>query len=551
MSLNLLEGYSPSDLGLDGFKEYRRDPISGREVQLEAIEFAAYAEKRFSVISVPTGIGKSIIAMSLAKLSGLRTVILTATKGLQDQYALQLGDYGLVDIRGRANYDCQERTDLDCRAGASANCPLVGRGCNYDLQKERAKEAGIVITNYDYWMTVRGQIERTGQEAKKYGENPVELLILDECHSSPDKLSDYLSFSVIEKEISKYTDPRDLDDSISTWKKFVKDYGNELTAEIRTTRMEVDHLGKRVTKNLIDTLHHMEKLAEKFERVREVSDDTVLEKKEGTRVGRVWNFDIIWPGRYAEQYLFCRVPKVVLMSATVRPKTMGLLGVESSQFEFREWPRIFPANRHPIYNIPAKLNGKEVRVDRRTTDEAMEAWVEHIDKIIDGRLDRKGLIQTVSYDRQKYLMNNSRHSNLMLGNTSDPDSATASEIAEEFRNSRAPCILVSPSFATGWDFEGPSCEYIIICKVPFKPNVSKVAKEREKRDDKYSSYMAMLEMVQSAGRGMRSAEDRCEVFVTDGNLGWFMAHNKILAPQWFSDGLRKVLDLPRVAEKLK
>jgi Rad3-related DNA helicase len=239
------------------------------------------------------------------------------------------------------------------------------------------------------------------------------------------------------------------------------------------------------------------------------------------------------------------------MSATLRPKTLGLLGVGKEHYEFKEWQRIFPAHRHPIYSIPARYQDKDVRIDRRTTEEQMHAWVEHIDKIIEGRLDRKGIIQTVSYDRQKYLFEHSRHSQHFIGNTNDPDSETASQIADAFRRSRAPQVLVSPSFATGWDFPGEGCEYVIVCKVPFKPNQGKVQKAREERDKQYGAYLAMIDLVQSAGRGMRSADDRCEVFVVDGHLSWFLHQNSSLAPQWFVHGVRKMAEIPKAAEKLK
>ena len=200
------------------------------------------------------------------------------------------------------------------------------------------------------------------------------------------------------------------------------------------------------------------------------------------------------------------------MSATLRPKTLGLLGIGKDVSEFREWDRVFPSNRHPIYSIPARGNdGKEIRIDRRTKDDDLLSWVEWIDRIIDGRLDRKGLIHTVSYARQQFLLDNSRHSGIMLGNTGEPDSETTVEVANRFRETVAPAILVSPSFGTGWDFPGSELEFIIISKIPFKPNNGKVAKAREQRDPQYSSYEAMQELIQGCGRGMRFDLDRCEI----------------------------------------
>lgn len=552
---NILENYTPADLGLDGYAAYRSDPVTGQPVQLEVIEFAGYCEKRFAAAAAPTGIGKSLVAMSLAKLTGARTCILTATKGLQEQYVRDGEEYGLVDIRGRSNYECGDYANLDCRGGSSMGCRYVGgKGCGYEIAKAKAKEAELICTNYAFWMTVNDKangLERAGDDAEWRGENPIEMLILDEGHAAPDLLSDYLSCRVYENEIKRWVDPREMGDKISDWRAFAREHTEDLKAEIRTTGMELAHLGRKAEKKHIDALHGLEKLLVKFERIGTMQEDWVLDLRVGTQWGRLWAFDVIWPGRYAEQYLFHGVPKVVVLSATLRPKTMSLLGVSKDDFEFREWQRIFPANRHPIYSLPARDDGKEIRIKHTTPQAQLLKWVEHIDRIIDGRLDRKGLIQTVSYDRQKFFMEHSRHSAIMIGNTNDAESATALEKAEEFRKSAAPRILVSPSFATGWDFPGRECEYVVICKVPFKPSQGKVQKAREAKDAQYGLYMTMIELVQGAGRGMRSAEDRCEVFVTDGNLTWFLNQNKSLAPAWFVQGLRKVVEIPKAPERVK
>ena len=240
------------------------------------------------------------------------------------------------------------------------------------------------------------------------------------------------------------------------------------------------------------------------------------------------------------------------MSATLRPKTLGLLGVGKGEYEFHEWARVFPGNRHPIYLCPARTSrGKEIRIDRRTSDEDELAWVEWIDRIIDGRLDRKGLIQTVSYLRQQYLLEHSRHAGIMLGNTNEPDSESAVEIAEEFRAREAPAILVSPSFTVGWDFPMRQCEYVIVCKVPFKPSQGKVGKAREARDPQYSAYLTMQDLIQGAGRAMRAENDRCEIFCCDSHLGWFMAKNKNLSPDWFAKAIRKVTEIPKAPLRLE
>lgn len=558
----------PCDFGFSQveFPYYRCHPVTNEPVQWEAIEFAVDCDKRFAAMCVSTGVGKSLIAMTIAKFTGLRTCILTGTKGLQDQYVSQFGKYGLVEIKGRNNYQCVEYANLDCRAGSTMKCACTGgKGCEYERARDRAKNSQIVIANYAYWMTVNDKangLQRSEREADLYGDNPIECLILDECHCSDGWLEGYLTTKLYEKDIEKWADKK-IGVDAGEWRDIAKIAVMDLEVEIENEKQRILEKSNKVRSRShisnedLKRMYALEGLLSKYKKVAEVDNDWVIDKHVGTRYGTIWSFDVIWPGRYAEKYLFCGVPKVVMMSGTVKPKTMGLLGVSKEKFKFREWGRVFPANRNPIYNVPAvKSDGNggftEIRIDYRTKEGDLEIWLEHIDKIIDGRLDRKGLIQAVSYDRAMYIMNNSRHKELMIGNTADPESESAREIADKFRQSKAPCILVSPSFSTGWDFPGKDCEFIIIAKVPFKPSVSKAMKAREANDNTYGAYLAMQEMVQSAGRGMRHDRDRCEVVIVDGHVSWFLYKYQSMAPAWFVKSVRKLGmgQIPKAPEKL-
>jgi Rad3-related DNA helicase len=56
---------------------------------------------------------------------------------------------------------------------------------------------------------------------------------------------------------------------------------------------------------------------------------------------------------------------------------------------------------------------------------------------------------------------------------------------------------------------------------------------RNERNKVYVNYLAMQEIVQASGRGTRFKLDRCEVFIVDSNVLWFLQQNKGLAPRWF------------------
>ena len=107
--------------------------------------------------------------------------------------------------------------------------------------------------------------------------------------------------------------------------------------------------------------------ARRDERFRHL-DDLLRELSKLTRHGAdgnwIWQlrnrgvqFDIIWPWRYAERYLFSGVEKVVMMSATLRPKLLSLLGLKRDEVDFKEWPCQFPAVLAPVYSLEGCCHG--------------------------------------------------------------------------------------------------------------------------------------------------------------------------------------------------
>jgi len=528
---DFLDELSPRDLNLP-YDEWRT-------VQREAIAQAIYGERRFQALALPTGTGKSLAVIATSVLTGYRTVILTSTKGLQDQYQREFKN---ADIRGKANYRCNEFRDLTCDEGMKLDCKLAGMTtCAYSNALNIARNKSIVATNYKFWLNINRQ-STAGLNRTIGPTNPVQLLVLDEAHLAVEELAGFLAIHITERELIDLVEekPPAKHYDMAEWAFYADRHHRSvevLYQDAKRLMQAKQSKGKPVTRQELDLLKRLESLEDRLSRLSGINPaDWVLEEHTGTPVGKVWEFDPVWPGQYAESHLFRGIPRVILMSATLRPKTLQHLGIDADEYDFREWKRVFPLNRSPVYHVPS------VRLRHTTTEEEMARWIYVIDSIIESRQDRKGIIHTVSYARQKYLLDHSRFSHLMIGNTSDPESPKAAEIVHTFKRSKPPSILVSPSFGTGWDFPGEECEWQIIGKIPFPDGRSKVMQERSRRDKQYPMYLAMQALVQSIGRGMRMPNDRCESFIVDDSIGWFMGMNRSLAPQWFE--IRRVSTIP-------
>jgi hypothetical protein len=131
-------------------------------------------KRRIQVVASPTGVGKSLVVATYIAFVQKRGVVLTATKGLQDQYTADFREIGMVDVRGMSNYECLSEggrcDEGSCLDGGA--CHLKDMGCLYFDAVRTAEKAEIVVTNYAFWFTRRKTFRGLGK---------VDVLVCDEC----------------------------------------------------------------------------------------------------------------------------------------------------------------------------------------------------------------------------------------------------------------------------------------------------------------------------------------------------------------------------------
>lgn len=509
---------TPHEVGLpEKFTRWRAN-------QEHAINVMQKSQKRFVALSAPTGFGKSPAYVAHAILSGQPTCIVTNSRGLQDQLMRDYGSIGLVDIRGRANYQCEMREDYSCQEGAVARCPYKNTvGCPASKAEMRAAQSPLVVTNYDKWTSCAG---RFGEKACHFSQ-----VILDEGHDAPDAVARAMEVVISPNEVEKILEmdyPVDTD-VFGCWKHWAGAAGGVAEEKLRNLNDRIK-FAVEPKPTAIREWFHLRSLIRKLSIIacgRPL--EWIVEE-----VNNEFLFDPVRPARYSEAVLFLHVPRVIIVSATLRPKTLFMLGLSQDSFEFFEFNSDFDPARCPVYYIPT------MRVDSRAKDLSM-LWL-RLDQIISRRQDRKGIVHTTSYQRQTDVLATSRYAHKMMVNVRGTPATSTVEI---FKVSKPGTILVSPSVGTGYDFPGKDCEWQFLCKIPFPDGRSKIVKARSEDDKEYSAYQAMQSMVQAIGRGMRSAEDQCETFIGDEHLDWFMPKYSHLAPKSFKQFFRRVEILPQ------
>lgn len=534
--MSLLLDIAPADLGLPNkFTAFR-------DVQATAIDFIQSADRPFIAGNAPTGTGKSLLAVTAAVTSDSKSVYLTGTKALQDQILTDFGPIGMKDIRGRGNYPCRVYTTrlgkpVSCDYGAEHNCPeSFVTACPYVKQYETAKQADLIATNYSYWLHARSNAPNA-LEVPGDPDGKVEFLICDEAHNVFNELVSFLAVKLPKSEyqlhaLESLTGSGFMSEATGErWKGWANLRIKEINGELRslittygTLAQAKEEEGERVKS--------LERMKLTLSGIVRMSDNWVWETTdEGV------TFDPIWPGQYSH-LLWSGVPRVLLLSATLWPYTLSLLGISKDDYQYKEFSNGWKPNLAPVFYLPT------VRLSYKSTDEDYARVVERMDEIISARSDRKGIIHTVSYNRMARLLQHSKHHRIMFYNESSRDSV---RVAERFRAAKPPAVLISPSFGTGWDFAFDQCEYQILPKIPFPYSENRVMKERI-RDERFRIYCAMLEMTQMIGRGRRAHNDRCETFILDNSFPLVMSKGRKFAAKGFN--AHRISEIPKKPEKL-
>lgn len=478
--------------------------------------------------SMPTGSGKSLLAVLSAHLASKRVSFNTVTKGLQAQLSSDFHRIGMEDIRGQNSYPCILQADQEvtvdqgaCHSGI--HCSYKDNGCLYYDQLARVRRSKSVVTNYAYWLAQTNYSDGIG---------PVGLLVCDEAHLAFNALESFLRIDFTNNELQSTKELPPTTDLILDWKGWALMALDHVAEEEEKAKQRVadkQESGEKPSSRDLREVRHWGSLKARMETLFGISGHWIIHRNQ-----RGVGFIPVWPGAVKSDALFHNINKVLVMSATLTEKTVASLGIAEGDYQFMELPSYYPPRNSPVIHV------KTVRMNHRATDMDLRMWVNRIDQLISRRLDRKGIVYTVSYDRRNMLMSHSQYAGIMQTHSRDD----VFDAVERFKASPAPAVLVSPTITSGWDFPDTECEYVIVGKIPYPDSTDPVVKARQKDDDEWTSFLAMETLVQVAGRGTRSETDKCEVIIIDDSWFWFWKRYQKFAPQFFKDRvLRRSFDL--------
>ena len=473
-------------------------------------EFAS--GKRFMVGEMPTGTGKTFIAMMVSQALNVPTIYVCTTKSLQEQFIADFPHAKL--IKGRANYPCgripQRFPEVSAEDCMGSQCIT---GCPYARAKEEARKSSLVVANMAYFLN-------EVQYAKQFANRG--FVVIDEADTLEDALLDQVSVQITQFDVEKMKLGKPaFKTKWEEWKlwgiealKNVRLQEQALEEELKQYDLEENWATAPVA--LIREKKFVSRLAGKMGFfLKHVDPYWVWEEATGrTKSGssywkwifkpvRVDQFgDLVWKNGGA----------FLLMSATILDqrqyeRNVGLVPYkEEGLVGGVELQSTFPKERRPV------IAKKGIDLTYKNIQKNLPQLEGYIREILDRHPNEKGVIHTVTFNIAQYIARNFPDRVIIH------DSRTRASVIRTFKESKRPLVLVSPSVERGEDFPDDVCRFIVVVKLPF-PYLGDPRVERRlysmKDGQRWYQLKTISKLIQMTGRGMRHEEDYCVSYILD------------------------------------
>jgi len=549
---------------LDNFPQ-KFTPRETQKVVINQIEDAFKSDYKNILLCVPTGVGKSHIAVTAAKSLGT-SFIITAQKILQDQYT---NDFGFIyPMKGKSNFPCvylydesvskipydiaKNDHDLTCDVGTCSwevmedgkkktkQCKFKPKIESLSINNEYTEDEKVIIDStmchyynqkYQSLLATHAIFNYSSYfQTKLYSQGIEECLerdclIADEAHEIEDQIIGYIGLDIHPKllESVKMNLNDFVTDTVDGVLELLELLGNAYTREI----------------NRLDAEEN-KKLAQKYRKRREKIDTTYYELKDNQNNFVIQNYKdtsdkiilvSIKPieiGKYVGDF-FDR-PHQIFMSATINHqmfcRTMGIPEDDCKFIEVEKSP--FPVeNRKIVFHNIRKLN-------YRSTSNDYQAIFEKMKNIISSHLNEKGLILTTTKKQCQGIFD-------YLGDriviAHEGVEGKREAVLDYHKKTNKPSILVSPSLWYGVDLKNDLSRFQIICKAPYPSMADKRTKIKADLDPLWYQNKTVEKLLQGFGRSIRNDEDYAITYVLDEAVIQLLHRMKRFVPKAYYDSL--------------
>jgi Rad3-related DNA helicase len=487
-----------------------------RPIQAQGLDFIirSLSEADDILLEAPTGVGKSAIAIALARWAantGASTYISTATIQLENQYISDFACLGLKQLHAKRHYDCPDWHQ--CDVGSRSDCEEEN-WCPYRAAKREFEAAAFSIANAAFLLTCA----RFRRNWAARG-----LAIFDEGHLLHNTICDGYAFDIPAGEVEFFP----AEGGEREW--LTKHYAGWLSNRIGSLRMQFS-----VARQQGD-FAAITRLARALERTEAKQQNLhwILSDEEEN-----WLFDQqdtclsvkpVWAAPLAPPLLARIGRKRIYLSATLPGfrDQCRYLGIDPAKTRSLALPSPFPVRNRLVHICPVV----EWSFPRRGSEIA--AVCTALEKILALHPNDRGLVHVSSYPQAQEVVTRSGNRRLIMHRNSHEKE---SRLEEMF--ARPGAVLVSPSSHEGLDLYGERSRFQVVAKLPFVGLGDKRVKRRMETDGNWYTLNTAHRFIQACGRSVRSDTDYATTYVLDAAFDWFYRRAAKFFPGYVSDALR-------------
>lgn len=495
------------------------------------------AAPRVLLVEAPAGVGKSHVAMTLARWSE-DAYLLTSQKLLQDQYEREFGR-DLQLVKGRDNYACERYADV--RVPTSRGLCHRRRGvvcaCPYARAKQAAVNGPIFCTNTWYFATLRHWHAETLRRRK--------MLIIDEAHHLEAQLVHVLTVRFSHEEMKDWFGaPLPHLHDAAAYRDLMVGHEERLAAALDDVERALvayapgdpdDRASLAAPPSPAEQalLEQRDALSAALARIRALAGDDEREwiVRYPDEAAATLELVPLTVADEARAMLEESAELTVLSSAYLgaAAEVAASLGIAPDAVRSCSVPSPFPLEQRTIVYRPVGA------LSRATVAAHEPAVVDAVAEILRAHRRDKGLVHVASYAAGHRLVRG------LLARAPDearrllliPSADVKAPSLDQHRTSPQPTVLVAPSLREGVDLPDDFLRFQVVTKMPYPDLGDPWIEARRARDQRWYALETAKALVQAYGRSCRHAGDWGVTYVLDANFARFVQRYRVLLPEWF------------------
>lgn len=518
------------------------------------------------IVDAPTGAGKSIIAMVVAKVLNKHFkkngYIITSDTYLQDQYeeSIEQLDLDMPSVKGLDRYFCDvnlmsislgqckidrlssdERRNLDCY-----------NTCPYYSVRDKAINSQTSVLNYNYWIIQQYENHRAKQsdkESKSLFDNR-DFVIFDEAHKVVNIVNNFFSPMLIRKF------SEDVDGVMEWLLMYNKIKPNQRIENVENVSLILERLINDLSDNeykdllefkkCLDVILALEefinkqfdafkidnvklgaseyKVLKNFKNVQDVYNKvseylTIVEPDPEKLIIRASVENGVRYYCYEEALMMSKFHSFygfgIFLSATFLNHNFFSKYSNMTDVDVIEIPSTFDYTSSPIYY------NNSFNMSYKKKDESILKQIEHIDEIVDKYTS--GVIHTGSYFNSETLIKNTKHKDKIKAYKNTEQKKHLLEKLKRDKN----FFIAGPSLLEGVDLKDDISRCQIFMKIPFLNLGDNFVKIRSERNFSWYMWETALNFVQGIGRSNRSESDYCDTYILDSTFDMLLSSKMI------------------------